>query len=114
MMPLARSLARALTLRCRIALFFRGAHAPTVVQIAICESERMSSASPGCINSSARFSAWYTPESSPVLLVGRTALYVLKPTRNCDDSPGFLRYHSVARVLLQRVASLEFRDWGEW
>ena len=39
--PFARSLARALTLRsCTIALFFRGAHAPTVVQMAICESEK--------------------------------------------------------------------------
>jgi hypothetical protein len=39
--PSARRAARALLLRSTSALFLRDAHAPVVVQIAICESERM-------------------------------------------------------------------------
>ena len=45
--PSARRAARVLLLRSTSALFLRDAHAPVVVQIAICESERMSTSSPG-------------------------------------------------------------------
>jgi len=54
--------ARALLLRSTMQrlLFLRDAHAPVVVQIAICESERMSTSSPGRASSRAPVSAWQT------------------------------------------------------
>jgi hypothetical protein len=62
--PSARRAARALLLRSTSALFLRDAHAPVVVQIAICESERMSTSSPGRTSSRAPVSAWQTALSS--------------------------------------------------
>ena len=48
-MPSARRAARALLLRSTSALFLRDAHAPVGVQIAICESERMSTCLSTCL-----------------------------------------------------------------
>ena len=71
--PSARSCARAFLLRATSALCLRDAQAPVVVQIASCESERMSTASSGRRISRAPLSAWCTADSSAVLLVARPA-----------------------------------------
>ena len=73
-MPSARRAARALLLRSTSAVFLRDAHAPVVVQIAICKSERMSTSSPGRASSRAPVSAWQNALSFPLLLVANAIL----------------------------------------
>ena len=70
-MPLPRKRARARLFLFTSVRLLRAAHAPVVVQIASIESARMSTVVcvPCGSTSFARVSAWWTAESSPVLLV---------------------------------------------
>ena len=120
-MPSARRAARALLLRSTSALFLRDAHAPVVVQIAICESERMSTSSPGRTRSRALVSAWHTALSSPVLLVARVAprcsawfgLVITRPHSSLTAAPRS-NSASVSACMLPSVVRTEVRPQPAW